>query len=419
MEEYKQHIATCFQVIAERKSMGPIVSWDTNDFKKLSELIKERTGTLLSVSTLKRLGGKVNYSSRPNNTTLDALAQFLEYKDWREFVANQKSIEPQKEETAPSRFWPKFVIPIFLVAAAVIAAFFMFNNKKKVQYVSNDFSFQSRPVSTGIPNSVIFDYDASSAKDNAEIEIQQDWDASKRIKITKSDSIATSIYYRPGFFKSKLVIDSTIVKESDVFITTNNWLGMIEQDPHPIYLDDSNIFKEGKISITAETLAAHNLDPRTSKVIASFYQVKDFGELYSNDFEMSAILKNDFEGGVSACQAAQIFILYDGGALGIPLAKKGCVSDLTLMTFDGFVNGKKNDLSGFGVDFSDFVEVSCISKNNKLDIMLNGKSVYQMEVPDTPLKIKGITIHFEGAGSIKGVEFKKNEEVVYDDNFLD
>ena len=89
------------------------------------------------------------------------------------------------------------------------------------------------------------------------------------------------------------------------------------------------------------------------------------------------------------------------------------------MTFDGFVNGKKNDLSGFGVDFSDFVEVSCISKNNKLDIMLNGKSVYQMEVPDTPLKIKGITIHFEGAGSIKGIEFKKNEEVVYDDNFLD
>ncbi|HDZ04689.1 hypothetical protein LCGC14_0345580 [marine sediment metagenome] len=418
MEDYKEHIATCFRLIAEKQSKGSIASWDTNDYKKLSELVKESSGTLLSVSTLKRISGKVNYSSRPNNTTLDALAQFLEYQDWRAFVSDQEAIQPRKEKVTNSGVWPKFITAFSLVAAAIIVAFFLFRNEKKIHYVSDDFSFESRPVSTGIPNSVVFDYDASSAEDNAAIEIQQDWDESKRIQITKSDSIATSIYYRPGFFKSKLVVDSIIVKESDVFITTNDWMGMIEQDPRPIYLDESDISDKGKISISAETLAAHNLDPRTSKVISSFYQVKDFGDLYTDDFEMSATVKNDFEGGVSACRAAQIFILYDGGAIGIPLAKKGCVSDLTLMTFDGFVDGKKNDLSGFGVDFSDFVELKCISKSNKLDVVLNGKSVYQMNVPDSPLKIKGITIHFEGAGSIKEVIFKKSEKIIYSDNFL-
>ena len=68
------------------------------------------------------------------------------------------------------------------------------------------FAFESKVVSTGLPNSVIFAYDASSADSNAQIEIQQDWDDRKRIEVSQKDSIATCIYYRPGFFKSKLVV---------------------------------------------------------------------------------------------------------------------------------------------------------------------------------------------------------------------
>jgi len=87
------------------------------------------------------------------------------------------------------------------------------------------------------------------------------------------------------------------------------------------------------------------------------------------------------------------------------------------MTFDGFINGKKNDLSGFGVDFSDYVDLRCVSKNQNLDILINKKSVYQINVPKPASKIKGIVLKFEGAGSVKKVEFKKNDEVVYVSDF--
>lgn len=292
------------------------------------------------------------------------------------------------------------------------------NTKEGTIYKREDFVFTSRPVSTGIPNSVVFDYDASAADENSKIEIQQDWDKTKRMAIDKTDSVATSIYYHPGFFKSKLVVDSTIVKENDIFITTDDWLGIIEKEPRPIYLEPSNILKEDRMAITPEIVAAHNLDPRTSQVAVSFYQVRDFGELYTDNFEMAATLKNDFKEGVSgACQRAQVFILYDGGAVGIPLAKKGCASNLTLMTFEGFVDGKKNDLSGFGVDFSDYVELRCISKNEKLYVFVDDKLVYEMVVSQPALKIKGITIHFEGAGSVKNVFFKKNDNLVYASEF--
>jgi hypothetical protein len=291
------------------------------------------------------------------------------------------------------------------------------NDKEVIIYKPGDFAFTSRPVSDGIPNSVVFEFDATAAKNGAKIEIQQDWDRNKRLVIDKHDSVATSIYYHPGFFKSKLVVDDTIVREEDVFITTNDWLGMIERDSVPLYLKKEEIYTDGLLSIDYETVTSYNLDARTSTVTVSLYQVRDFGALYTDDFEMSTTIRNNFDEGMSACQNVRVFILYDGGAIGIPLAKKGCSSDLTLMTFEEFVDGKKNDLSGFGVDFSDYVDLRCVSKNQNLDILISGKSVYQMNVPKPALKIKGITIHFEGAGSVKKVEFKKNDEIVYVSDF--
>jgi len=171
------------------------------------------------------------------------------------------------------------------------------------------------------------------------------------------------------------------------------------------------------LSIDHKTVTSYNLDARTSSVVVSLYQVRDFGDLYTNNFEMSTTLKNVFGEGVSACQNIRIFILYDGGAIGIPLAKKGCVSDLSLMTFEKFIDGKNNDLSGFGVDFSSFVELRCVSKNQKLDILVDGEPIYQMSVPEPALKIKGISMHFQGGGSVKNVEFRKDNEVVYKSDF--
>ena len=76
-----------------------------------------------------------------------------------------------------------------------------------------------------------------------------------------------------------------------------------------------------------------------------------------------------------------------------------------------------NDLPEFGVDFDDYVQLKCISENQESKVLIDNKVVYKMEVPKTSLKIKGITIHFQGAGSVKDVEFKKNGAIVHASNF--
>lgn len=414
----KDHLAT---LIETKLGWGTGDTWGNRDFEELSERIFSTTNKRLSVTTLKRIWGRAEWVANPSMVTLDILSEFAGFENWRDFVRTNDSdavAQPVVEKQRPHKLW---MLVLGLIFVGSLFGFFWKSNSKNdgqsIVYNPDDFAFASRPVSNGLPNSVVFEYRATAAETGAKIEIQQDWDRNKRMLIDKEDSIATSIYYHPGFFKSKLVVDDTIVKEEDVFITTTDWLGIIERDSVPIYLKNEEIYNDDLLSIDPKTVTAYNLDARTSSVVVSLYQVRDFGELYTNDFEMSTSVKNDFDQGISTCQNVWIYVLYEGGAIGIPLAKKGCASDISLMTFEKFVDGKKNDLSDFGVDFDNYVDLKCISKNQQLDILIDDKPVYQMQVPEPALKIKGITIHFAGAGSVKNVVFKRKEKVVYQSDF--
>jgi hypothetical protein len=185
----------------------------------------------------------------------------------------------------------------------------------------------------------------------------------------------------------------------------------------PIYLDSGDFRSEKGLSIKADSLKKYGVDPRAARTPVGFYQVRDFGELYTTDFEMTASIRNDFKSGKSQCQSAQIVIVHEDGPLSIMLTDKGCISDIILHAFDKTIDGKKTDLSGFGVDFTDFVEVKCISKDGKLDILMDKQSIFLFEVPDIPKKIVGLSIHFEGAGTVQHVEFKNNGGTVYSANF--
>jgi hypothetical protein len=395
----------------------PCSKWDTHDFSALREKIQEETGTLLSVSTLKRLCGKVNYAPRPNKSTLNALANYIGFKEWGAFsnYCDDKLVKGEKEGKANLSL--KSLLAFLLLSIAFLSSVLFAVWKNDTTYDPVDFAFNGKSVTTGLPNSVVFRYDASAADEKAKIEIQQDWDESKRVLVNKNDSVSTSIYYRPGYFKSKLVVDETIVKEKDILIPTSDWVGVIEMDSVPVYLDIGDYRSENGLSIKADSLKKYGVDPRAARTPVGFYQVRDFGELYTTDFEMTASIRNDFKSGKSQCQSAQIVIVHEDGPLSIMLTDKGCISDIILHAFDKTIDGKKTDLSGFGVDFTDFVEVKCISKDGKLDIVMDKQSIFSFEVPDIPKKIVGLSIHFEGAGTVQHVEFKNNGGTVYSANF--
>lgn len=85
MNKEATQLERCRQFIEEKLDWGDSTRWQNQDFETLSGLIFERTHVRLSVSTLKRLWGKIPYDSTPNLSTLNALAQFVGYGSWRLF----------------------------------------------------------------------------------------------------------------------------------------------------------------------------------------------------------------------------------------------------------------------------------------------------------------------------------------------
>src|ERR1700761_1912749 len=77
-----QHL---LQTIERQLDWGAADAWQSRDFDKLNQLILEKTGVSLSASTLKRVWGRVQYGHAPSAVTLDALARFAGFADFRAF----------------------------------------------------------------------------------------------------------------------------------------------------------------------------------------------------------------------------------------------------------------------------------------------------------------------------------------------
>src|SRR5688572_20921938 len=85
MDAEELMLQKCKNLIEARLGWDESGSWSNHDFQMLSEKIQETTGINLSVATLKRIWGKVKYESKPTITTLNTLAQFTGYENWRAF----------------------------------------------------------------------------------------------------------------------------------------------------------------------------------------------------------------------------------------------------------------------------------------------------------------------------------------------
>lgn len=56
------------------------------DFNSLSLAIRKATGRNVSVSTLKRIWGYVDYPHRPSREILSILSAYVGYRDWNDFI---------------------------------------------------------------------------------------------------------------------------------------------------------------------------------------------------------------------------------------------------------------------------------------------------------------------------------------------
>lgn len=406
------YLSQCLEQIESIVDRGPSATWAVYDFEKLSSAIYERTQVSLSVTTLKRLWGRLKYDSAPTLTTLNALAQFAGYADWRDFKQNQDARNRPEVIASPKPPGRKWKFPVIGLICAVILApgiyFFLGASRKQQAFDPGQFEFSANKMITeGVPNSVIFHYDARVKPDS--LFIAQTWDISRKTLVPTDKHEHSAIYYYPGFFKAKLIADGQIVKTHDLWITSGGWLCTLDDEPAPVYLKKEECLKDSIVSVDEAMLAPYRQASVTPRV--RFFNQRDLGDLMSDNFTFETMLKNDFNDGTNTCHYTEVLIQCKDDIIIIPLAAKACVGNLSLYFCGARAESKSADLSGFGCDLTQWIRLRVEMVNKTATIYVNDTKAYTLTMPNDPTGVVGVQYRFNGAAAVKETRFMANGKV--------
>ncbi len=403
--------------------------WKNRDYEYLSELIFGKTKIAISVSTLKRIWHNDRLRT-PHNSTLNALARFLDYENWNDFKTKLKNeIKPAvkiEERTMETKLHIPWGWIVFTLLAVVLI---LYLTNKGLPRLNKDSSGIMNPenivftskktITSGLPNTVVFNYDISGITFDSAF-IQQDWDKRRRKPISKENHYHTSIYYYPGFYSARLVINDQEVKKFPLFITTDGWLAVYKKDFNqeiPVYLKNIDLIKENGLHVSVEDLAMNKI-VNDQDFLIGFYNARDFGEVYCDSFSFETEVKNDPKDGGLTCQYTVITVEGKEGIMTASVSEKGCTSNLFLQFADNYVDGSTHDLSDFGTDLSVWRNVRYKVVNKNAEIYIDNKKIYQIQFNRDIGKIICISYYFYGCGAVRMAKLSDSKgKVVYEEFF--
>jgi hypothetical protein len=433
-QSYELAIAALTARIESMLGWGTGLEWSTKDFEALSGRIHDRTGVKLSVVTLKRVWRKIEYAGKPTVTTLNALSEFAGTPNWQQFknqhggsvkMLGGADLTPSPNEPTQlaqsndpkagikNRGSKAWAWALCACTAAVI--FYVTAFRPSSTNRGRTYSFSSKKVvDTGVPNTVIFDYDASACDDDDSVVIQQSWDPRLSTSVDPQLSKHTSIYYHPGFFDARLKINGEVVQKHKLLIKSNGWLALLDTKPMPIYFDRQATMQDGRLGLPKAQIRKTGIALQPDPPWCSYYNVGDLPHIQSDDFVFEARVRNEFGEGAAVCRYTEIHILFEGAAMVVPLSIPGCVSNLEFND----KNGKVSDLSPLGVALENWVDVKFQIQDTVAEVYINHRKAFDLTVHMEPLTWAGMIFKFKGTGSVDGVRVsRKNGDVVYEESF--
>ncbi len=418
------YINLCIKLIEKKLEWSNSLSWRHRDYVRLSEYISEQTKVNISVTTLKRLWGKVNYEGNVGPNTLDALSNYLGFRDWMDFKSknhellekNESLGELNSQQHVISKKTINYRLIIILITAVSILSFLLyFFIQIKEDYIDNDYVFTCQnPIGT-VPYSVKFTFDVSKIKSDSIFIIAGD--QQRKHLITKENNFLTRIYFIPGSKKAKLIVNNKILKEMELFAGTDDWLGCITQKDnlHPVFIHD--VIKDGTLFISASQLTANQIDYGQT-YMANYYYTKRFN-IDADNISYKIRIKNNIGAGKDVCQRTNIGIMASKGFMTIPMINEGCLALAKLYLSEIYVNGWTNDLSVFAREMNDWHDLFVKVVNKKVSIYIDNTLVYETAYTKPLGEFLGF--RFEFSNSCGTVDYVKvlNEkgELVFNDDF--
>ena len=413
MEE-QQMVMACVQQIFISNGYENLSTISHRDYNLVAEEIAEKTGILISVSTIKRLL-KGQFSKAPQVSTLNALATYIGYKNWQEYKQHSKPIIQVIQKTNLDVNWKK---ASYVAASILMISLFLYVLRSNTANAQKEATFSfTKTTADNLPNTVVFNYDVSGIQGDSFF-IQQSWDVNRRVKIDPNAHTLTDIYFEPGHHTAKLIVNDQIIKTLPVKIPTGGWFFYVKSPNFsslPMYLHQLNNFGGRNLPLAVNDLVEAKVSLEEEKYIYQSLVPKDAFKTGENfTFKTRARL---LEYRDNLCP----FILFDLATESQPFffsaIKPGCESNSMAQFGERFLLGKQADLSALSYDPREWLDVRVEVKNKKITIFYNDKEVYKTQFKIETGNLTGFTFISNGICEVAYIQLldKDLNEIFVDD----
>lgn len=387
------------------------------NFELISQEIEDATGTMISVSTIKRLMNG-EFSRMPQTATLNAISTYLGYKNWQEYKMANKNDDheptgqPANTTNSITSRFPRFSINRQSILSAVIAvsiiAFLSFANflpPVSPHYEKAEFSAR-KTTANEMPNTVVFNYDIENV-DADSFFIQQSWDVNRRVRIYKGSHTLTDIYYEPGYHIAKLIANDSIIKTVDVSIPTDRWFLLAKEHipkSIPQYISPARLIKNGCLALDKNDLDSSRVNTAASQTYIYYYFPKQI-DVSSDNFILTARVRSK-EVTKSLCHYIMYEVFCQRNFMYFSSTAPGCASNISAQFGEHTITGKTTDLSPVCTDVSQWMNIEFMVKDRQVTISFDHKKVFAAAYTNSSGLITGLGFISNGLCEVDAVSLK-------------
>lgn len=367
------------------------------DLEYLCEQIEERSGILISLSTIKRI---VNgqYNRQPQVATLNALAVYLGFADWQAYRAAKARGGRPGVPRRRSRLLAGLGIGVVLL---VILSWSYFSGSAKGGGAAT-FSVR-KTTRNAIPNTVVFTYDVSRLGGDS-FYIQQSWDSNRRVRIDKNTHTLTDIYFEPGYHIGKLYDNDRIVKTIDVSIPTDGWFFYSKESlvrGIPVYIHTDTPLHRGILGIDRSNLLASRVDPVKPQIyLYTWFPANLFAD--ADNFQLTARIRMT-EVRNTACPFIMSEVYCQRGFMYCTYTEPGCTGGISAQFGNQVVDGKNNDLSALAIYVRQWHDLRMVVRERQATVYIDGAAVMTKAYTEPAGKITGLGFHSNGLCEVDSI----------------
>ena len=421
-----QLVKICMAAICRNEGFTDPDQMVQRDLQFLCDRIHEKTGVLLSLSTVKRLlNGQ--FSRLPQIATLDAIAVTAGYKNWQSLKLTHSQNSPANGVALPviagktnKHRFPRFLLWGGLVLIALIVAVFLINAGRSGVRNAGSAHFSALKVTgNDVPNTVVFKYNIDSVQADSFF-IQQSWDINRRVRIFKHHYTLTDIYYEPGYHTAKLIANNKIIKKLAVSISTDKWFFYTKENVRksiPKYLQPADDgVSNGSMQLSPADLVAGKVNAEKENIILQVYFPSKIASSSDNFVLKFRVKVNPLNNEACPYLMSEVFcqryFMYFRSTL------KGCTSIAAAQFGENALDGKTTDFSSLGLNVKDWQNVEFAVKDKKATISINNSKVFTAAYHQSCGLITGIGFISNGLCQVDFVDLKTADgKVIYGNDF--